>query len=687
MPTPTANLTYKPQPPRVRLCLGITGHREDNAAFAANRTAIEAQLTHILDVIAATVAEEHTLPGGGAAATRLHCLLADGVDQIAASQALARQWELVVPLPFGQALNAVINAPAQTTNDALALLSGNSSDLAQCSEEVRERASRIHALAAQAHVFALADRDDFITALLLEKLADPTDPRKAAAFAAESSLRAALAGRVMVEQSDLLIAVWDGVSRAYIGGTGHTIQIALETGAPVVWIDANAPAQWQILVGPEELAAVQLQGAAATPITAMAEAARLAELQARVRSALRPALTRKSAHHKKHQQAAGPDTLAAEQLRPHSNAFWHLYRRVEAMFGADTFKARFRNLRQTYEAPEVIGTGSAAPLLAHARALSGQQETFVTAVESGILRRFAWADGVSARLSDLYRGGMTTNFLLAPLAIVIGIGYLPFASSNEKWLFAVIELLLLGAIVYITMIGQRHRWHGRWFETRRVAEYLRHAPILLTLGVARAPGRWPQGTETSWPEWYARHTLREVGLPQLAVTQDYLRNAVRDLLHPHVVGQRDYHLGKAHRLATVHHRLDHLSEVLFTLALVSVSSYLILRGGDALHLWPHMPDWLSYFFTFLGVLLPTFGGSIAGIRYFGDFERFSAISSVTAEKLHNVHLRIEQLLHASTSALDYGHVSDLAHASDDVVVSEIENWQAVFGGKQVTVPV
>ena len=37
--------------------------------------------------------------------------------------------------------------------------------------------------------------------------------------------------------------------------------------------------------------------------------------------------------------------------------------------------------------------------------------------------------------------------------------------------------LLLGAILAITWVGQRRRWHGRWFETRRVAEYLRHAPL------------------------------------------------------------------------------------------------------------------------------------------------------------------------------------------------------------------
>ena len=92
-------------------------------------------------------------------------------------------------------------------------------------------------------------------------------------------------------------------------------------------------------------------------------------------------------------------------------------------------------------------------------------------------------------------------------------------------------------------------------------------------------------------------------------------------------------------------------------------------------------------FTYLGVLLPTFGGAIAGIRYFGDFERFSAISSVTAEKLDAIDVRARLLLAAPDAELDYGRVADLAHAMDDVVVSEIESWQAVFGGKNVTVPV
>jgi hypothetical protein len=671
-------MTTPPLPPSVRLCLGVTGHREDNPAFATNQPRIEAVLEQILDLVASVVAGE-AQQHGAIAPTRLHSLLADGADQIVASSALARGWELIAPLPFGLALNVAINAQPETLSDARALLGGA---LAGCTAEVRERADRIHALAARAQLFELADRDELISELYLANWELPDNRRKASIFAAETSLRAALAGRIMIEQSDLLIAVWDGATRALVGGTGHTIQIALETGTPVVWIDANAPDRWRILYGQEALAGIHSDAGATTQ-----GADRRAELQALVRAAVRPEV-RPLAHQRHDRPQPGIETMTLERWRVRSNPVWHFYRRVEALFGADTLRGKFRNLRQTYEPADAIATGSAAELLGKARALPGQRQDYVAKVEAGVLRRFAWADGVSARLSDIYRGGMTGSFLLAPLAIVGGIAYLPFASSHEKWMFALFELVLLVCILAIALTGQRHRWHGRWFETRRVAEYLRHAPILLLFGVARAPGRWPMGTQTSWPEWYARHVLREAGLPQTTISSTYLRRAVSDVLQTYVVQQRDYHRGKARRLGAVHHNLDHFAEVLFVLAVVSVSAYLLLKGGALLHLWPMAAsEHSSYLFTFLGVLLPTYGAALAGIRYFGDFERFAAISTVTAAKLHAIDTRITLLLEAPDYELDYGRVADLAHAMDDVVVSEIESWQAVFGGKRVTVPV
>jgi hypothetical protein len=50
-------------------------------------------------------------------------------------------------------------------------------------------------------------------------------------------------------------------------------------------------------------------------------------------------------------------------------------------------------------------------------------------------------------------------------------------------------------------------------------------------------------------------------------------------------------------------------------------------------------------------------------------------------------VRITQLLDSPETAIDYGRVADLAREVDDVVVGEIESWQAVFAGKHVAVPV
>ncbi len=650
-----------PAPHSARLSIGVTGHRNSNTIFGANRDVIqstlEALLTHIETVV---VSESRAL--GEVMPLRLYTLLADGADQMAAGYALAKGWELGAPLPFGQQLNLAINALPENLEDAKILLAGERPTAAQC----RTRADAIAHFYGSAALFELAEQDAQISALFLARLSAPDDIARAQACSAAISGRVALAGRVMIEQSDVLIAIWDGATRILPGGTGHTVATALEMGTPVVLIDPAKGSAWHILHAPEALS-VQRR-----------PEGKIAELDSLIRTALRPG--------EGGALSSGAKNLAAEAWYPRSSKIWTGYRRVEALF--DGGGRPFRSLVQIYETPDEIARCSAASLLGAARALPGGDAAMVAAIETKILRRFAWADGISARLSDAYRGGMVANFLLSALAIVMGIAYQPFASTETKWIFASVEFVLLSAILFITWLGGKWRWHKRWFETRRVAEYFRHAPILLLLGVARPTGRWPRGAETSWPEYYARHGLRALGLPKVKVTTAYLRAAMQTLLDAHITSQRDYHFAKAKKLTSVHHRLDRLSERLFLLAVISVSTYLLLAAAAGLELVPKstLKD-AAKIFTFLGVMFPTFGASIAGMRYFGDFERFAAISQVTAQKLDAVHTRISVLLSAPDSALDYGQVAELAHAADDVVVSEIESWQAVFGGKHITVPV
>jgi hypothetical protein len=662
--------TIAPDLPKPRLTLGVTGHRAVHSLLSGDACAIELALGQLLDVVSSAITEE--IGADGAQRTRLHTMLADGADQFAAREALRRGWEIVAPLPVRTDLYCAINSRATNEGDAKAVLN----NALPADGEVTERARTLRAFYDSAQVFELRDADPSIEHLYLQSFSTTAARTQ---FEANLSARVALAARIVLEQSDILLAIWDGAQTTSVGGTGHTIQTALEMGAVVVLLDPAAPQSWRILRAPEALA---------HPEAALSDTDRHNHLKQIVRDALAPQGAPKTRHSQASTEHLGVAALNASNWRARSNPLWHAYRRVEALFSGDSPANALRDLRQVYEPPDSFAQHGGAAVIVALKRAPRADAAFVDRIEQHVLPRFAWADGISAYLSDTYRGGMTINFALSAVAIIGGVAYLPVLGSEAKWGFALFELVLLSSILFITHLGQRRRWHGRWFETRRVAEYLRHAPVLLALGAARAPGQWPRGGDAMWPEWYARHALREVGLPRQPITNQYLRHCLRDLLDRHVMQQRDYHKTKAQRLTKVHNNLDRLSETLFQLAVASVTIFIAVQIGA----WVGVVDAHTLkdnakIFTFLGVALPTLGGSVAGMRYFGDFERFAAISQVTAQKLDAVHTRIQILLQAPDESLDYASVANLAHAADEIVVTEIENWQAVFGGKQITVPV
>ena len=647
--------------PAVILDIGITGHRSRHPVFARNKVAISESLAAVMDLIGRIAAEESSF-AGTAPLIRLHSMLAYGADLMAVDAVQVKGWPVVAPLPFGQALNLAINAQPNNIDDMEALLAGGAAQ----DPETEKRAAEIRTIAGKVDLFELAEQDREVDALYRAHLNAPNDRTAEQAFVGICSDRAAMAARVMVDHSDILIGIWDGVTRGSVGGTRHTIESALDQGIAVIWIDAGHPERWQLLRATEELAG-------------LTQRQTVDHNEAAIRTVIRDALCPSG--------DKWQDERANRRWRGRSNRFFHSYRRVETLFG-EQGSWGLRNLTQYYEHPDAIVEGSGAPMLAAASALPQGDPAIVEHIASDVLKPFAWADGVSTELSDAYRGGMVASFLLSAFAIIGGIAYLPFATIEAKWGFAAFEFLLLAAIVVIFLTGKRRRWHERWFETRRVAEYFRHAPIMLLLGASRSTGRWPRGSKGNWPEWHVRHALRGIGLPQMKVTPPFLRGLLLLMRDHHVLPQQNYHRNKAARLKRTQHNLHRSSELLFLLAVLSVAIYLLIELGAKSGWLPEgMPHDVAKAFTFLGVLFPTLGGAFAGIHYFGDFERFAAISEITAEKLGDVGTRIELLLDAPDCDITYARVSGLAHAIDDIVVDEIENWQAVFGGKHITVPV
>src|SRR5687768_15667296 len=237
--------------PPARLCVGITGHRAGNASLRANRDGVRAELSRIFDAIDAAGARQSP---AAAAPPRLHSLLAHGADLTAVELAFDRGWEVSAPLPFGLDLNVAINAHPEDPEDGQALIAGR----AASDPEVNARADKIREIAARVRRFELADQDEAVSALFIDMLRAPGDQTALHHFSTLASERAAAAGRVMVEQIDVLIAVWDGESPGALGGTRHTIATALDHGAPVLWIDASAPRRLKVLRGPEALASSEV---------------------------------------------------------------------------------------------------------------------------------------------------------------------------------------------------------------------------------------------------------------------------------------------------------------------------------------------------------------------------------------------------------------------------------------------
>ncbi len=654
--------------PRPCLGIGITGHRRLHPAFPTDSAALAAALSEIFSV----------LENGGKAfdvhgaepqppVLRLLTLLADGTDHLAADLALANGWELAVPLPFGRALNTAINADPQSAADARAIMAGK----VPGDEATGKRMTAIETLLDKATVFELAERDAIVADHFLAKLDSLDDPKPLSTFLHHTSDRTLQSGRILIEQSDIVIAVWDGESTTNIGGTGHTAMAALSAGVPVIWIDPASPDDWRIVYTPDALALKSPVGAAL----------RDAQLQALVSDGVGLAAPDDESPH------TGLATLGEEAWRDHSSAGSHAYRRVEALFGHRNWREKFGSLRQTFEAPDEVATGSGKSLLDSLDAFPGGDERITSVIGEHVLNRFAWTNAIASRLSDLFRSGMVLNFTLGPLAILVGLLYIPTTGPEYKWIFAGLELALLLAIVVNTISGQRARLHARWLETRRLAEYLRHAPGLLVLGVARPIGGWPQSVRGSWPEWYARQVVRGVGLPNVKVDGAYLRASGRLLLDHAILPQLEYHQSKSARLHRAHHAIETLAERLFALAVIMVTLYLVLFGLSEISVIA--PEWvtlLAKWFTVSAVALPTIAGALAAIGYFGDFDRFADISEMTARRLEALQERTVMYLDQSDDALGYAPLAQLARQTDETTFAEIQAWQAVFGNKRTTVP-
>lgn len=206
------------------ITFAITGHRLEHAGLKGRVHAITQALSDFT-----TAARE-----AFGSDTTINTMLGDGVDQIATRHALDVGWSARAILPFGAPLTCAMGASRgdETAAQRHALIEdARAATLSGLSNTPRIRAFCL--LHQRCGSMELSERDDYFEATWIEFGSSKN------AFAAEVSLRYAMAAKLGLEASNFLLAVWDGRSTSAIGGTGHTLAVALDLGVPVLWIEPS----------------------------------------------------------------------------------------------------------------------------------------------------------------------------------------------------------------------------------------------------------------------------------------------------------------------------------------------------------------------------------------------------------------------------------------------------------------
>jgi hypothetical protein len=562
------------------LNIGVTGHRLERLT--------DVDLDQLGDAISTVLgAIETAAHGCGPVAFTMVSSIADGADSFVARAALARGWALDVVLPFpanAYASDFAVGAARTTFED--------------------ERA---------------AARKVF-------ELPGIRDAKGDAAVAYER------AGRVVLTQCDVLIAVWDGEPLRGRGGAAQIVAEAVASSIPVIHIDPQklgTPCLLWAGLDDHDLGQQTIETVARTGI-----------------EALEPLV---------HSLLSEPDDagLTAGATVPRwSIAF--AYPLLLTLLG-------IRRLR---------GSDVVRPR-AMAEAVVGPH--------TALRARFARADAVATHAAQLFRSGYVMNFSFAALAVILSLlGFvLPLVT---KPVLVILELGVIGTILVITWVGNRAGWHRRWLDSRNLAERLRC--VGLSAAVGDLDLRTDGARSSAWVGWQVRAAARALGLPAARVDAAYL-GRVSSELAALIDAQVGYLSQDAARMHTLEHRLHRLGLTLFgATALVCVATLTLkAMSGMGLHLAAEpIEHSFAIWLTICSAAFPAMGAAIYGIRMQGDFAGIAERNEALIDHLGSLRRAID------ADALDFDTLRRRVRRATDLLTAGLDDWLQTYHARPLALP-
>jgi len=574
------------EPLRIAVRVGVTGNRE----LPADRVeAIEAQVRSVLGTIK-QVLEQFTPPaelGGLFGSERLLKVIspiAAGGDQIVATEALALGYQLEAPLPF-------------SVDEYRKDFPAGSAERAEF-DRLREAAVSVLEL----------------------------DGDRADASAAYERV-----GRIVLEQCDVLIAIWDEDAQPGRGGAAQMVSEAVRALVPVIEIPAKQPSAARLRFG--------LRGR--LPLDALA---------GEVRDLLFPycvpthdpedtsltAQARSFAKHMRKQLKDYRDFLAEPPAGRRLSTRSRFLRWWVTSFS--------RWLSSFKPPPDPQDPPPPAPPASLPRTRERDGPGAVESIRRYFQRHHERSDALATHYTDLYRSAYFMNYRLGAAAVtcaaltVVGaavtgllheleiVGVLQDLCHEATIGLSLLEVLCIIVMVAVFKAGNRGQWHDRSVDYRILAEQFRQMPFLAPLGLATAYTRPPpqarqHGDLTqTWMNWHFRAVLRNVSLADAVMRQDFLDDCHALLRDGWIEDQRHWHARRRTTYEKAYHHVEHWVTRLFIYTGLAALSHAVLElvlTEDASAAWPSVLALL----TVCAIAFPALAAAGHGVLHQSEFER------------------------------------------------------------------
>ena len=632
-----------PLRPRLVFRVGVVGHRPNRLQHA--NTGILADTLHQLlaSVQKSVLRVSREMDGcfsDSRPGLRAVTPLAEGVDRLFADQALSLGYELCCVMPFPR---------TEFENDF-----------------APERALEPDSLERFRALLARAEKETALTRFEL----DGARTDDAAAYGA--------GGTTVLNQSDLLIAVWDGERHGKRGGTEETLAKALRQGVPTVWIDAREPHGWMLLEAHGALPFSEGGQERAVPVTGdyAAELDKVVELSLSL-----PLYAQEATEVDRHDQT---DPRAAVkrfygERKPHVNrsVIWRFFRDLLGDLRIRPFSLHVADFEDDVQ-----------------REWPYHPTTALGRVVDSLRPFYAWPDKLAVNYGDAHRGISILAYLLAAAAVglalaPVAMGWPGASHPVGEAAAGLAELLAIAAILCMILHARRERWHERWIDYRLAAEMVRHLRLVTPLGGVKAaphvPAQWAAygHPAATWMAWYVRAAERQIGLPTARMDAQHLDECLAHF-ESLLIGQVRFHQIATTRCRNIERRLQRFGVLLLTVTLAVCLLHLL----SGLGLVRHFSSRCSGCLTFLCGFLPALGAALAGIENQGEYRRVQRRSAAMIPQLEVFAGRVRELRtpFASQTGLRSVAIAALGTEIAQLMASEVLDWRVVFLDRPPVIP-